>query len=541
MLRPTSQLVALLVLLGAAQANAAKHAAVAPYLTDDVSSVIYLDLPKFNLPAVVAEFERLKLIPDDQLENSKRDTAAIQATYAELTALGAQRAYLLGRASDFFQGGPVLLVEVAEESQAQAVADWLKPWAQKASILGDVAEYLPKEFEAHGKFVIGAASRERIKAIAASRDDSPRLEAIDALIAAGDADTGWVAFGDVDSRRVIREMFPQLPAPFEEIDGNLLANGLKWIGLTFKLPPEPMVTMSLETTGKESAAIFETSVEKALTLAKGMMMMELASKHEVHRQRAKEVLPVLAMLEPRVDDTRLTITFGDDSEEKAFLQNYVPLVVEGAQVQASQSTRMNQFKRIGLAMHTYASQGGKNSFPAAASYDADGRPLLSWRVHTLPFSENPADAELYKQFHLDEPWDSEHNRTLIEKMPQVYTDPDPRVQRALQKGHTTYVVPYGKGLAFDGRGGTTLQSISDGTSNTILAVEVVPGRAVVWTKPDDWTPDQKDPLAGVKRDDRGFFTAAFCDGHVRTLQNSIKPAALMGMLTRAGQEPVSPQ
>ena len=540
MFRPTTQLVTLLALLCSAAATAAEHAALAPYLTDDVSSVVYLDVPKVNLPAMVAEFERLKLIPEEQLENSKRDTAAIQAHYAELTALGARRAYLLVRASDFFQGGPVLLVEVAEENQAQAVADWLKPWAEKAQTLGDVAAYLPKEFEARGKVVIGAASRERIKAIAASRDDSPRQEALDALAATGDADAGWVAFGDPDSRRVIREMFPQLPAPFMEIDGKLLADGLKWIGLTFKLPPDPAVTVSLETTGKDTTAIFETSVEKALTLAKGMMMMELASKHEVHRQRAKEVLPVLAMLEPRIDDTRLTITFGDDSEEKAFIHGYVPLVVEGAQMKANQSTRLNQFKRIGLAMHNYASLGGKSRFPAAANYDAEGRPLLSWRVHLLPHSGDPADAELYKQFHLDEPWGSEHNRTLIEKMPEVYTDPDPRVRSALEKGHTTYVVPTGEGLVFDGREGASLQTISDGTSNTILAVEVVPKRAVVWTKPDDWSVDLSDPLNSVKRDDRGFFTAAFCDGHVRTMQNDTPPATLKAMLTRAAGDVAGP-
>jgi prepilin-type processing-associated H-X9-DG protein len=62
----------------------------------------------------------------------------------------------------------------------------------------------------------------------------------------------------------------------------------------------------------------------------------------------------------------------------------------------------------------------------------------------------------------------------------------------------------------------------------------------VWTKPDDWSVDLSDPLDGVKRDDRGFFTAAFCDGHVRILQNSTSPATLKAMLTRAAGDVAGP-
>ena len=31
--------------------------------------------------------------------------------------------------------------------------------------------------------------------------------------------------------------------------------------------------------------------------------------------------------------------------------------------------------------------------------------------------------DLYKEFHLDEPWDSEHNKKLIEKMPPALASP----------------------------------------------------------------------------------------------------------------------
>jgi RNA polymerase sigma factor (sigma-70 family) len=55
--------------------------------------------------------------------------------------------------------------------------------------------------------------------------------------------------------------------------------------------------------------------------------------------------------------------------------------------------------------------------PPPAIVDRDGKPLLSWRVALLPFLEQD---NLYKQFHLDEPWDSPHNRKLVAHMPAVY-------------------------------------------------------------------------------------------------------------------------
>ena len=59
-------------------------------------------------------------------------------------------------------------------------------------------------------------------------------------------------------------------------------------------------------------------------------------------------------------------------------------------------------------------------FPPAYSTNQDGKPLLSWRVLILPYIGND---DLYREFHLDEPWDSVHNKTLLSKMPDVYKAP----------------------------------------------------------------------------------------------------------------------
>src|SRR5471030_1054793 len=112
-------------------------------------------------------------------------------------------------------------------------------------------------------------------------------------------------------------------------------------------------------------------------------------------------------------------------------------------------------------MHNYHDTYG--SFPPAAICDKKGKKLLSWRVAILPYIEQDA---LYKQFKLDEPWDSEHNKKLSDVLVRTYVDPrlpDP-------KGRTYYKLFVGKETPFDWLQSMKIQDIADGTSNTVMVV-----------------------------------------------------------------------
>jgi hypothetical protein len=91
----------------------------------------------------------------------------------------------------------------------------------------------------------------------------------------------------------------------------------------------------------------------------------------------------------------------------------------------------NNLKQIALAMQNYESDHG--CYPPAAIYDANGEPLLSWRVLILPYLEQES---LYRKFHLNEAWDSPHNKPLADQMPYFLTCPS----KQLAKGWTTYEV-----------------------------------------------------------------------------------------------------
>jgi hypothetical protein len=208
---------------------------------------------------------------------------------------------------------------------------------------------------------------------------------------------------------------------------------------------------------------------------------------------------------------------------------------------SSNSKRMSEssnLKQIGLALHNY--HDSNTHFPAAAAFRTkDGRPGLSWRVAILPYFEQ---GNLYKQFKLDESWDSPHNLRLLPLMPKVYLRPG-----QTNDGTTHYRVFVGPGTAFEDRAGQfgnnvvpgaprrglQIGEISDGMSNTIFVTTAK--TAVPWTKPDelDFAPNR--PLPPL--DDRFGGALTFMgDGTVWLLPKSTPDLKLRAMITRNGNE-----
>jgi hypothetical protein len=209
----------------------------------------------------------------------------------------------------------------------------------------------------------------------------------------------------------------------------------------------------------------------------------------------------------------------------------LPAVQAGREA-ARRMQSQNNMKMIGLALHSY--HAAHASFPPAYTTGKDGKPLLSWRVHILPYLDQDA---LYKQFHLDEPWDSEHNKALVTQMPPFYGRPGSAVA---SEGKTNYLTVRGEKTIFPGDKGVTLAEIGDGSANTVMTVEVPDAGAVVWTKPDDFQYREENPLNGLTGLWAGGFHAGFADGSVRFLSSSIEPKSLVALFTRNGGEPIDP-
>jgi hypothetical protein len=203
---------------------------------------------------------------------------------------------------------------------------------------------------------------------------------------------------------------------------------------------------------------------------------------------------------------------------------------------AARVQSQHNLREIALAMVNYHTANRR--FPAAFISGRDGEPLLSWRVTLLPYMDQKS---LYEQFHLDEPWDGEHNKALIEKMPQVYAAPGSKVAKEFK---TNYLVPHSHGTdrrtmtIFHDDIGLRAIDISDSTPRTILALEASDDRAVIWTKPDDYEVDFDKPSAGLVGLRMGGFIAVFADCSVSFLKDSLKSETLKALFTAKGGEDV---
>ena len=199
--------------------------------------------------------------------------------------------------------------------------------------------------------------------------------------------------------------------------------------------------------------------------------------------------------------------------------------------QAAQRVQsMNNLKQLSLALLNF--EAAEKSFPPAFDSDKDGKPLLSWRVLMLPYL---GEQQLFNQFKLDEPWDSENNKKLIAQMPRIFAAPE---SKAAAEFKTVYLGVRGEKAAFTGVEGVEIRSFTDGTSNTITVVEANDNSAVIWTKPDDFAIDTPNPMANLVGLREGGFLAAFADGHVQMISDAAPANVIKALFTRNGGEVV---
>lgn len=218
------------------------------------------------------------------------------------------------------------------------------------------------------------------------------------------------------------------------------------------------------------------------------------------------------------------LTTMDQENTNSPVDQNTPKPIRPINESARRAQDRNNLKQIAIAMHNY--HDTHQSFPPAK-----GRPSgLSWRVHLLPYLDQ---VTLYRQFRLDEPWNSPHNLRLLNQMPDVYRRPGSN----LPPRETNYLGIAGPGGIMENGEGKSLRDVRDGTSNTGMVVEVEDHAAVVWTKPEEFVINPQDPLGNLGGWSGGFYVA-FCDGSIRFVASDIDPQTLLDILQRNDGHPV---
>lgn len=307
------------------------------------------------------------------------------------------------------------------------------------------------------------------------------------------------------------------------------------IGLNISPPDATFIRM----TGRDgmSAEEVERILTEALAFVKQMIVAQgtmslrvgegaVAEATLKYLARAGDVIENKLKPVREGNDVTISATFNPAYSSSAVLAGLLLPAVQQAREAARRTQSRNNMKQLGLAMHNY--HDVFTEFPAHANYEKK-KPLLSWRVHVLPYLGHPG---LYQKFHLDEPWDSEHNKALIKEMPPVYQNPNMNNKDF----KTNYLLVTGEDAAFFGEEGKRIRDFTDGTSNTILAIEANEDQAVIWTKPDDWEFDEENPFKGLGQLRQGGFNALFADGSVQFISLNVDEDTMRAFVTPGGGE-----
>jgi type II secretory pathway pseudopilin PulG len=285
---------------------------------------------------------------------------------------------------------------------------------------------------------------------------------------------------------------------------------------------------------EQSAAQLEGLINQGVAMGKEMLLAQMSQQmrgddpvEKASVQYARRLADHFAgLIKPARNGAR--VTFAIDTQggwaTTGILVALLLPAIQAAREAARRNQSMNNMRQISLAILNY--EAANRTYPPRAILDKQGKPLLSWRVAILPYLE---ENNVYREFRLDEPWDSEHNKKLIAKMPATYANPS-----FTTPGKTTYLAPAGDDTILSSKKGTQIRDVVDGTSKTILLLEADPDRAVEWTRPDDYEVDEKQPFNGLGHLRAGqIFLTGFADGSVRAISVDIDPQTFLSLLKKS--------
>jgi len=501
--------------MAAAQQAEAGHplAAVAPFVEQETFAIVRFDAMRLDLEGFWKQVE-----------------GAVPLEGADRAALVAGRMAAGGWLDQFRRaGGREIYVFVS------LVGDWRQalfaviPLAEGADAQG-IQGLLPGMLPANaGKALAGA---ERVvwngaifigpkEALARlkSADRAARTLPKEAFQAVAGAGVQLFVIPNDEQLRVLDEFLPGVLGEPAAAAGSSPRGMMEWLALGVHVAPQLSARLEIQSRDESAARA-------------ARLMIDALLKRIVDDEKVRTVVPKIErmarMVTPVVEGRRLVVSL-----EPEVTKDLLALLTETfkhAHDEALTQRSKNNLKMLALAMHTYHDVYSR--FPPAAYRDKSGKPLLSWRVSLLPYLDQQ---ELFNRFHLDEPWDSPHNKELIAKMPDVFA---PRSAELRAAGKTQYVAPLGENTIFSAPEGLPIKEIIDGTSNTILIIEADEPQAVIWTRPDDLAVDVKDVRKAVFGA-RPHFGAAIADGAWRRFDASIGEEMLRAYLTYNGKEPIA--
>ena len=286
-----------------------KHlATLEKYLADDVVGIVYFDLEKLDLAALAKIVTDVNALKPDEVEMMNEGVVVAQQALGRFADHGITRIYVLLRTTDIQNFGTSVIIPIPNEVLAKRTEEEIVEFAeQQFNTHAPSAEHFVRSFEINDGVLMATGTESQMETLKTAQSSRRSITA--GMEAIGTGTAGALLFGDRDSRRVIEELLPSLPAPFEAITGEMIAKEIEWLGLRVNLNEVVEFKLSAESTTPVAA---ETIASCART---GLSMLKLLGP-------VREVIPdneikfVFDCLAPQVDGTRVTISTEKITDDK---------------------------------------------------------------------------------------------------------------------------------------------------------------------------------------------------------------------------------
>ena len=306
-----------------------------PYLDDQTVAILQIDTAAIDIEAIFAEVVRLTGLEPDASAHASKET--VSGWLSDFRTAGGSKIYVVLSMVDlprFFVVAPL-----ADGANAVAIADLLRK-AQPAGTSTGSPIYLDK-FEQIGSVMIGANSivMARIKATT----PSARPEFAKALAVASDTAIRLCIVPTADSRLVIEQMLPNLPA---ELGGGATTDftgGVEWLSIGVNLPPRRKILAVAQSSSPDAARNLAAAIET--------IYQHIGGIGDISSVFPKLDM-VLTALTPTVRNDQLVIDLDSDQIETVLTEAVIP-AVKIARAQARKSVCSTNLRAIGTAIALY--------------------------------------------------------------------------------------------------------------------------------------------------------------------------------------------
>ena len=269
------------------------------FIKDDCLAIAYIDLTSVDLNHCIDWAASQNLLEPEVVPEVKKMAEPVREALRSVTDAGIEHVVAVFHPSDFLVANNdlqlFLLFSVADGHEPEQALETLKPILPRLNLVE-----FPMEIS--NGTILGGFESQIERAKTGSALEITRFT--NAWKKFGGQDAGVMFFGNKDARRAIRELFPKLESPFENVTGKLIADEVDCLGLSLSLPKkveevsEVDGRLIVQTTNAQAAGVVNQALKETTNLL---------ADSEFSDQWPSIVTNAIDRLEPKVESNDVVI------------------------------------------------------------------------------------------------------------------------------------------------------------------------------------------------------------------------------------------